>query len=183
MAASQSRQILAAGISPFGKAKVVPLNVLIASFTSVLLKAWGVQNFRVLEGSKEPFEGVLFVEGQKRALEVDGVYIFSMPFEMIDGVVDIYLDTAQKTSGDESSGQNLMILALGSPIFCQDIIRFAGINRKGQIDASINKFTDRVACAESGEVIWMDSETDEALHEGNIIAMFTDAKRMGIIPD
>jgi len=182
MSSFESRQVLAAGISPFEK--TLPPNVLAACFTSVFLKAWGVSNVKFLSRSQERFDGTMFIEKKKRPIELfelGNVQIFSLPIEMIDEVTDSFLNPTQH-GREKAPDTNLMILALGSPVFCQDIIRFAYVDRSGQIDPAINKFTNRIARAKPKEVIWTDTQTEDVLHEGDIITMFLDAKRMGVIP-
>ncbi len=177
----QSRQVIAASISPFQEGRVVPPNVLAASFAAVFLKAWEAKNIQLLSKPKK-FEGALFTEGPQYMIEAGGINIFSMPIEMIDVVAETFLALTKGKKKGDSTG-NVMVLALGSSTFCQDIIRFVALDRTGQVNPSVHTLTDRVAGATAGQVVWTDTKTGDLLHEGDLIAMFGEAKRSGLIPD
>ena len=182
---TEGKHVIAACIDPFDKNKKVPLNVLMCSFTAVLFKAWRSKQaiLQMLKG-KKPFEGALFVEGETWALTVgENMNIFSLPVEKIDEVAGIFLKSAPTADAQPEPRSDMMIMALGSNVFCADIVRFVGMDREGQVGADNDALVKQLASATSGEVMWSDTTMGEKVEKGDLFTLFLEAKTKGVIPD
>jgi hypothetical protein len=158
----------------------VPANVLAAAFYSVVSRAFDRKDLIDLLQS---VECVLFVEGPTAPILAGSLMIMRLELERIDEFVDAYLAAPKDPEGQGNPDYDLMICAIGSSVFCQDIARFAVMDRNGKIDSSFERFTSRIMYAEPGEVIWTDTRTKDMCHTDSLIELFFKAKRDGIIPD
>ena len=177
---ARPKQVFAACVSPFDSKKEPPMNILAASFYAMIHKAFDGANIIDLVQSAE---NVLFVEGTKTSCEIGSLLIFRMPLEMIDGAVELYLAVTKDSEGGGTPDHDVMIGAIGSSVFCQDIVRFMGMNHHGEMDSSFEKFMDRIMQSKPIEVVWTDFATEGPFYTGNLMDMFTEAKRAGAIPD
>jgi|SRR6185437_10455113 len=178
----RSKHVIAACVDPFDTKKkgVAPINVLATSFYAVIHKAFGGRD--LLEVLKT-VDCTLFVEGPKNAVVAGGVTIFRLPIEMIDEVAEKFIaDSKDIDTEDIFSNKELMIFVIGSSVFCQDVVRFAGMDRKGKIESSCDEFMERIMSAASGEVVWTDTMADTPFFTGDLVDLFVEAKRAGVIP-
>ena len=174
-----SKQMVAACVSPFDTRKKAPVNVLAASFYAVMYKAWGDANLGKL---MQTVESVLCVEGTSDMLQVGSLLIVKMQLEVVDEVVELYLSNTS-TAGEDEPTPDLMFCIIGSSVFCQDVARLLGLDREGNIkDPLFERFTEQIAHAEPGGVVWVDMMTGGPFYTGNIADLFMEAKRNNIIP-